>query len=155
MRNKTTLFILLGIIVLAIIGFLVLRPRAKAPAVVAPVPAASGDTADLVSLSVAPGASFDFGSTVTITGSIKGSYFFEGTARGSFDCPYAGITGQFPLTATSDWTTDGPVTFTARVSFPGGMGSAGCSMRLANDNPSGDSTHDKHIDIPIYLNFNG
>ena len=159
---SVAIVIVLVLIVLGVLAYLLAR---KPAATVTPSPADtadtgqaqtySGDVADLVSVSVAPGTEFSYGTKITLTGSIKGGYFFEGTAHGMLIDAYGQVGSQFPLTATGEWMTDGPVAFSAQVSFPVGVGSDRYLLRLENDNPSGDTTHDKHIDIPIYLNFNG
>lgn len=154
-----------GVIVIAVIIILIagvwffLRNRSVPNTVPNPNPSVvtpqiSGDTANLVSFSLSPGSKIS--GTVTISGSIKGGYFFEDQARGFLLDEHKDqknyVLRAFSLTATSDWMTEGPVNFTGVINdidtaavMPGEQG----YIRLENDNPSGDPARDKYIDIPV------
>ena len=108
----------------------------------------AGDVSDFVSFSIAPGAKLTSSSTV-VTGSIKGGYFFEGNARGLLLNINKNKVSEFLLKATSEWMTDGPVSFTATMDSTNAPSGDLGFIRLLNDNPSGDMTRVKYIDIPI------
>ena len=109
---------------------------------------ASGDVADLVQLSIAPGATIT--DVVTITGDIKGVYFFEGKAQGMLLDENKKVLNTFSLDATSNWLTADAVSFTAKVDTTSALAGPGF-IRLKSDNPSGDPEKDKYIDIPIVI----
>ncbi len=149
--NKTTIVLL--IVIAGLIGFIAYRKHAAAPSVSngtpAPVqtaPSASGDTADLVSFSIAPGATVS--GTKTVTGSIKGAYFFEAQARGMLLDSNKAVVNSFPISATTDWMTSDAVSFTGTFDTAGVPSGSGF-IRIANDNASGDPAHDKFVDIPV------
>ena len=149
--NKTTALLL--VVIVALVGVMAYRKYAIAPSVpnntVGPVsgaPSASPDTADLVSLSIPPGAALH--GTQTVTGSIKGAYFFEGQARGMLLGADKSVLKHFSITATSTWMTSDAVSFTATVDATGIPAGEGY-FRIANDNPSGDAAKDKYIDVPV------
>ena len=54
----------------------------------------------------------------------------------------------FPLTSTSDWMTTDAVSFTGTVDLTGIRATQGY-IRLGNENPSGDPSGDKYVDIPV------
>ncbi|MEI8130760.1 MAG: hypothetical protein WCG55_04640 [bacterium] len=108
----------------------------------------SGDVADLVSLSITPGATIT--DVATITGEIKGVYFFEGKAQGVLLDENKKILNSFSLDATSNWLTADAVSFTATVDTTSALAGPGY-IRLKNDNPSGDPEKDKYIDVPIVI----
>ncbi len=107
---------------------------------------ALGDTDNLVSISVAPGSVLS--GEHTIAGVLKGAYFFEANARGSLIASDGISYLDFPITATSDWMTEGPISFTAQISAVG-MPKGPGYLRIANDNASGLPEFDRHIDIPV------
>ena len=137
--------ILLGVCVLVIAGvlfFMYDRPQVEAPT----VPVAAVLPADVVSLSIAPGAHIAQGQVVT--GVLRGGYFFEANARGMILDSQKNVLASFPITATTDWMTAGEVSFKTTLSVPATAHGAGY-FRIANDNPSGDTVNDKFNDIPV------
>lgn len=109
-------------------------------------PLYSGDTANLVSVSLVPGQTVS--GMLTVTGSIKGAYFFEANAVGQVLDANKNVLKSFPLTATSDWMTAEPVSFSGTVDLSGVTAGKGY-IRIHNDNPSGEPAHDRFIDIPV------
>jgi hypothetical protein len=106
----------------------------------------SGDTANLVRISIQPGDAVTNGQT--ITGAVKGSYFFEANAVGKLLNANKNTLKQFPITATGNWQTADAVNFSFVLDtngLPKGTG----FIRIQNDNPSGDPARDKYIDIPV------
>ncbi len=142
--------LVVAIVIIALLGGVFFISKKPATPNV-PVPAISGDTIDLVSLSIKPGDVVTEGEV--ITGTLKGNYFFEATARaGILDKDKNWMTG-FPIQATSDWMTEGSVDFKMVVSYavddtPVNIGGPGY-LRIMNDNPSGERARDKFIDIPV------
>lgn len=111
-------------------------------------PSVLGNKDDLVSLSVAPGAAVS--GKMTVTGSVKNNYFFEGNIPVHVLDAAKNHVLETHGTSTTDWMTSGPVSFSAVIDFttlPKGPG----YIELHNDNPSGDPTKEKTIDIPIVI----
>ncbi len=155
-RRISIIAIVLGILVIAMFAYVFLRPAAVPtpaqgdPAAGDPsssiMPAIEGDTASLVAISIEPGEVLS-GARV-VTGTLTGAYFFEANARGALLDANKNVLKEFPITATTDWMTAGPVAFTFTADASGVPAGAGY-LRIANDNPSGDPALDKHIDIPV------
>lgn len=110
------------------------------------VPKITGDMANLVSISIKPGDTLS--GTVTVTGALKGGYFFEANAVGMFLDANKNIVTSFPIAATSDWMTADAVSFAftqSTADVPKGQG----YLRVHNDNPSDIPANDKYVDIPV------
>lgn len=147
---KMKLYIVIAIVLaLGLTAFYIQThtPQTTVTPIVTPVvtPQNEGDTANLVSFSIAPGAKLS--GEITATGSLKGAYFFEATARGMLLDAGKNTLKSFQVKATSDWMTVDPVTFSATFDTTGISGSG--YIRLANDNAMGDPSNDKFIDIPV------
>ena len=108
----------------------------------------TGSTADLISFSVKPGDTV--AGKIEAEGVISGGYFFEGNIVVNILDANKNILKRGSGTATTDWMTDGPVTFTTTLDFTWVDGDT-AFIRIANDNPSGDSAKDKFVDIPVVL----
>ncbi len=142
--------ILLVVVVLAMLGFIF----SERPAVTVLAPTTdgfpnlsmTGNVSDLVDVSIEPGQSLS--GVTTITGSLKGAYFFEATATGKVLDENKNTLKTFPLTSTSDWMTTDAVSFTGTVDLTGIRATQGY-IRLGNENPSGDPSGDKYVDIPV------
>ena len=109
---------------------------------------ASGDTGNLVSLSIKPGATVH--DTLELSGALSGGYFFEAQARGMILDSNKKVLTSFPLISTSFWMTEAPVGFAARInvsSLPKGAG----YIRLANADPKGTAVAQRTIDIPVVI----
>jgi hypothetical protein len=138
--------IALGVLVVAAVGiYLVLRMPHKDMHVMAE-PSLLGDTTDIISLSVNPGAVVSNGQE--ITGSIKGAYFFEANAVGKLLDAQKHVLDTFSIPAKSEWMTAEPVSFAFTLNLVGVAPGPGY-IRIQNDNPSGDTTLDKYVDIPV------
>ena len=107
---------------------------------------AIGDTKNLVSLSIAPGAILS--GEHTVTGVLTGAYFFEANAVGSLVGVDGTVFTQFPISATTDWMTADEVSFTTTFNTDAVTAGPGY-LRIANDNPSGEAELSRHIDIPV------
>lgn len=152
-KKGNGIFIVLAIIAI-VAAFLVYAIVNRAPAtddvtnppIVTPAPLITGDTANLVEFSIAPGQKVS--STMTATGTLTGAYFFEANIRVNILDANKLALKQTYGTATTDWMTSGPVSFTTNLDFTGIPAGNGF-VRLMNDNPSGDPAMDKYIDIPV------
>lgn len=142
------------------IALMVLPRLASAPTTATTPPAAtSTDTAttattttesDVIVNGIKDGSTV--ASPLTITGKAKGSYYFEA----SFPIMLTDWDGRIIATTTaqasSDWMSTGYVPFTATISFS--VPSTTPDLRRGtlifhNDNPSGDHTRDKAVEIPV------
>ena len=141
----------LGLIILIAVGlytslYFFYQPKSQMGD--ANLPAITGDTKNLVSFSLASGATIT--DIAHVSGEIKGVYFFEGKAQGFLLDENKKVLNTFPLEATSNWLTADGVSFTASIDTTSALPGAGY-IRLKNDNPSGDPEKDKFIDIPIVI----
>ena len=107
-----------------------------------------GNENDLVLLSIVPNAKLS-GMTI-ITGEVKGGYFFERNILVNILDKDKKVLRNGYGTATTDWMTAEPVSFTSAVDFTG-LTAGPAYLEIKNDNPSGDSTKDKSILIPIII----
>ncbi len=159
-NNAHKLIIALLVALILLIGFMVYKQYVQ-PVATAPTntgtggntePKISGDTASLVSISIAPGSTITDGQV--ITGTLTGGYFFEANARASLLDADKNVMTTFPIAATSDWMTAGPVNFKMIVNYavddtPIRKGPGYLSIH--NDNPSGMPENDKYVDIPVII----
>lgn len=145
--NKTPIIIIL--LALAVLGFMFLKPKETSPVQNIPAPVVTGNAGDLVSLSVTPGQNLT--GPIILTGAVKNGYFFE--ANIVVKVMDAGMNTLLTTngTATTDWMTAAPVSFTSNVNFTG-LPSGPGFLVIENDNPSGDPAYLKQIFIPIVIN---
>lgn len=114
-----------------------------------PAPVVMGNALDLVSLSFNPGDTLS--GQNTISGTIKNAYFFEANIIVKVTDLSNNILLNTYGTATTDWMTAGPVSFSTNVDFTG-LPVGPAYLILENDNPSGDPALVKQIIIPIVIN---
>lgn len=131
------------IIVAVLVGIFIQKPKVETHE---PAPAYSGDTTNLVSVSLVPGQAVS--GMLTVSGTLKGAYFFEANAVGQVLDAEKNVLKSFPLTATTDWMTAEPVSFSGTIDLAGVPLGAGY-IRIHNDNPSGEPANDRYIDIPV------
>ncbi len=145
-KIKTIIILILG---LGILGFMFFSPKKITPTNNTIAPVVTGNALDLVSLSFNPGDTLT-GASV-ISGSVKNAYFFEA----NIIVKVTDISNNVLLTthgsATTEWMTTAPVSFTANVNFTG-LPVGPAYLVLENDNPSGDPALIKQIIIPIVIN---
>lgn len=116
-------------------------------------PQVEGNKEDLVSFSIKPGQEVSGG--MTVTGIIKGAYFFEGSFpitildSNKISIPFGGH-----ATATTDWMTAGPVSFTTYFDFSK-MPKGNHYIALTQDDPRDESERGnykiKQVLIPIVI----
>ncbi len=88
-------------------------------------------------------------SPVALTGSALGTYYFEASFPIDILDENGAVVGQGHAEAQGDWMTEDSVPFIATVTFTSpGAGKSG-TIRLKNDNPSGDPERDLYFDLPI------
>lgn len=151
MQNKTNKTpIILIILALAILGFMFIKPKFITPNEnINIVPTVLGNAGDLVSFSIAPGGAVT--GPMVLTGAIKNAYFFEANIIVKVADANQNVLLTTYGTATTDWMTTAPVSFTTNVNFTGLPSGPGYII-LENDNPSGDPNLVKQILIPVVIN---
>lgn len=149
---KTTIGIVIGIVI-AVAGFIAfsfLSPQtAQAPqgGTATTTPVIVGIT-DLITVS-APTSGSKVSSPVTVTGTARGNWYFEASFPIEILDSTGKVIGQGHAEAQGDWMTENFVPFKAVVTFTSpGAGTKG-TIRVKNDNPSGDPARDKHADLPV------
>lgn len=92
-------------------------------------------------------------SPIVIKGTASGSWFYEGSFPVEVLDGNRAVIGKGIATSTFDWMTMGFIPFRASIVVKNKplSGTAG-SILLKRDNPSGDSTNDQAIEVPIIFN---
>jgi len=112
-----------------------------------------GNKDDLISFSIEPGQKVS--GKMTITGEIKGGYFFEGNILVSILDSNKNVLINGYGTATTDWMTASPVPFTASIDFTG-LTQGKAYIEIQNDDPSGgEGGPAKKILIPVIIKDSG
>lgn len=142
-QSKVIITLLVLILGAILVGVYMQKKPVETPQ---PVPAYSGDTANLVNVSLVPGQAVS--GSLTVSGTLTGAYFFEANAVGQVLDAQMQVLKSFPLTATTEWMTAGPISFSGTVDLAGVPLGAGY-IRIHNDNPSGEPVNDRYIDIPV------
>ncbi|MES2014558.1 MAG: Gmad2 immunoglobulin-like domain-containing protein [Patescibacteria group bacterium] len=107
---------------------------------------ASADT--IVVASPKPGELF--GSIIDVQGRARGRWYFEASFPVSVEDSAGNVIGSGVATAGSDWMTTEFVPFTATITLTTSyVGEA--KVILKKDNPSGESSRDASITIPITI----
>lgn len=87
-------------------------------------------------------------SPLVISGHARGSWFFEASAPVELKDASGVVIAHGILQATGDWMTVDFVPFTGTLTFSAPSTSTG-TLVLKNDNPSGDPTKEKRLEIPV------
>ena len=137
--------VVLALFVIIIIGlvmlFAILTPTVNAPA-------PTNDTSGTI-VADAPKSGAAIASPLTITGKARGTFYFEATFPVILLDANGKVLVQGPAQAQSNWMTTDFVPFVAKLIFaPQPAGSKG-TLVLTNDNPSGDPTKQKTLEIPV------
>ncbi len=88
-------------------------------------------------------------SPVAIAGSALGTYYFEASFPIEILDENGNVVGQGHAEAQGDWMTEDSVPFIATVTFASPGASKTGTIRLKNDNPSGDPANDLYFDLPV------
>ncbi len=152
-NNLKRIIIALLLVVVGVLVYTAFKPKAEAPltenpTIQIPEPVVTGNAGDLVSFSVLPGGTIS--GVQTVTGTVQGGYFFEANILVNILGANMAVLKSGYGTATTDWMTAGPVTFTSSIDATGLPTGPGY-IELRNDNPSGDPIYDKSIFIPIVI----
>lgn len=111
----------------------------------------SGAKENLEDLSIYPCFAVNY--SVTITGKLKGNYFFEGSAPVRIEDSTGKVILKTNLTATSDWMTQDYVSFKFTINptdfNPSDFG-GDATIIIERDDPSGQSKNLMPIMIPIF-----
>lgn len=92
-------------------------------------------------------------SPIVVKGSASGSWFYEGSFPVEVLDSKHVVIGKGIATSTFDWMTMGFIPFRASIivkNMP--LSGTEGSILLKRDNPSGDSTNDQAIEVPIIFN---
>jgi len=140
-KNKSSRYILLIIVlILIVLGlYFITSKKVESPVI----------NNDLVSFSVKAGDKVS--GLLNLSGSVKGGYFFEGNIKIFLLDSKQNILKSGFGTATTDWMTTDPVSFTASIDSTG-LNEAGFIL-IQNDDPSdGEGGVAKKILIPVMFN---
>jgi len=92
-------------------------------------------------------------SPLSLSGSAKGTWFFEGSAPVVLKDANGKTIAQGHISATGDWMTTSFVPFTGTLTWT--SSSTGTSTKATivfmNDNPSGDPSLQKSVSVPVVL----
>ena len=150
-KGSFVMKVILGVVlILVIFGgiYLYTNKKADAPVVVAPENNLEilGNKEDLVSFSVEPGDKVS--GILNLSGSIKNAYFFEANIGISLLDENKNVLKEGYGTATTDWMTTEPVSFTTTIDATGLSGKG--YILIQNDDPSGgEGGPAKKIFIPV------
>ena len=108
-----------------------------------------GNKGDLVSLSIVPGQRVS--GTLSVTGTVKGAYFFEANIVLNIIDMNKNILVRSHGNATTDWMTSEPVSFKGAIDLSE-VAKGPAYLEIHNDNASGLPENDKSILIPIIIN---
>lgn len=148
-NSKINAILLIVILILLIATIFLVTKKADAPVIDNNADIGIlGNGNDLVFLSILPGAKVS--GILNLTGEVKGGYFFEANILVNVLDKNKNVLRQGHGTATMNWMTSGPVSFTAQIDFIGLTSQPGY-LEIHNDNASGLPENDKSILIPIII----
>ena len=149
---KWILGIVTALIIVAAIALFVIP--AKAPVVEQPADnttatstASKAQFADMLTLDT-PLPNTSITSPLTISGQARGTWFFEASAPYELRDASGKVIAQGTLRA-DNWMTEDFTPFTATATFPTQPAGSKGTLVLKNDNPSGDPSRDKSLQIPV------
>ncbi len=87
-------------------------------------------------------------SPYTVSGKARGAWYFEASAPYELQDANGNMLAQGHITAQGDWMTESFVPFSAIITFTKPSTPTGILI-LKNDNPSGDPTKEKRLEIPV------
>jgi hypothetical protein len=144
----------LVLFVIIVIGLVLLfaipAPKANAPTPIAsstPV-ATNAGIPDLITVDV-PFPGQKVASPLTVTGKARGTWYFEASAPVSLLDANGNTLVQTHINAQGDWMTENFVPFTATLTFPAQPAGSKGTLVLKNDNPSGEPSRDKKVEVPV------
>jgi len=96
-----------------------------------------------------PKANSAITSAVKISGTARGSWYFEASFPIQIQDSEGNVLGTGIATAGSDWMTENFVPFTSEIMFSVPTSTTYGKIVFKNDNPSGDPTKDKFFEVPV------
>lgn len=148
---KSTGVLLAGIFVLIVAGAVALIVLPAPQKAVAPTNGSSTAQASLPDLITVveplPGATVT--SPLTIKGEARGNWYFEASAPVTLYGQSGGLLAQGHVQAQGEWMTTDYVPFEATLAFPAQPAGSSGTLIVKNDNPSGDPSRDKTLEIPV------
>lgn len=88
-------------------------------------------------------------SPLTVSGEARGNWYFEASAPYLLKDASGAVIAQGHIDAQGDWMTTNFVPFTATLTFPSQPAGSSGTLILKNDNPSGDPSKQKELDISV------
>jgi hypothetical protein len=88
-------------------------------------------------------------SPIVINGKARGTYYYEGTFPVEVHAADGTVVGQGIAEAQGAWTTTDFVRFKGTITFTKPNFGATGTLVFKNDNPSGDPSNQKELDIPV------
>ncbi len=139
------IIIIIGLVLLLAIP----APKANAPAPTASsTPVTSAGIPDLITVDV-PFPSQKVASPLTVTGKARGTWYFEASAPITLLDANGNVLVQTHVDAQGDWMTEDFVPFTATLTFAAQPAGSKGTLVLKNDNPSGEPSSDKKVEISV------
>jgi hypothetical protein len=141
-------------IVAAAVVLLVLPGPAEAPTQnnvqqgATSTPATTASITDLIMVET-PTKGATITSPLTITGSARGTWYFEASFPVELRDASGKIIAQHYAEAQSEWMTTDFVVFKSTLTFPKQPAGSTGMLILRKDNPSGLPEHDRSVEIPV------
>jgi hypothetical protein len=88
-------------------------------------------------------------SPLTVTGSARGTWYFEASFPVELRNAQNQIIAQVPAQAQGEWMTENYVPFKATLTFPAQPAGSKGTLILRKDNPSGLPQHDASVSVPV------
>ncbi len=161
MNKKLVLLISIFIITLAVGAVIAFMPSSKvlAPSDIVPGTATTTATTtpvttttqgipDLITIT-APAKDASITSPLSVTGSARGTWYFEASFPVKILDSKGKVIGQGPAQAQGDWMTTEFVPFTASITYTAQPAGSRGTVVFMKDNPSGDPERDQSVSVPI------
>ncbi|HWB33841.1 MAG TPA: Gmad2 immunoglobulin-like domain-containing protein [Candidatus Paceibacterota bacterium] len=146
-------FGILALAVIAGVALIVIPAPAQAPATsnqgqATTTPEVQSGIPDLITIDT-PHSGTLVSSPIAISGQARGTWYFEASFPIELKDANGAVIAQMPGQAQSDWMTQDFVPFAASLTFPAQPAGSHGTLILKNDNPSGDASKQKEVDIPV------
>ncbi len=158
MTTKQWFLIVVPVVVIIVgLGVLIYVPNKRVVTVVTPEPTPTATTTptteygtidNLISVD-APAKNAVVSSPLTITGTARGTWYFEASAPVELRDTSGKVIAQGHVDAQGDWMTEDFVPFKVTLTFAKQPAGSTGTLVLKNDNPSGDPARQKELDIPV------
>ncbi len=156
MKKNLALLIAATIIVVLLGVIFVILPSgtANAPTTSTTTPTTTLEKAGIADLIIAdaPLKNASVSSPLGITGSARGTWYFEASFPVELKDANGNTIAQAPAQAIGDWMTTDFVPFSLSLPFPAQPKGSSGTLILHKDNPSGDPERDQSVSIPVVFN---